>query len=137
MFYETIDDVTADAGIRVRADSLEELLCRVLLATFNEMTDIDRVQRRETYELEVRSPLPFLFADMVNEALVLHESKGFVASGCEAAEVRDGYAKVRLSGERFDPERHTSKLVIKAATYHRLRVERENGQYVAEIIFDI
>ncbi|RME12242.1 MAG: archease, partial [Aquificota bacterium] len=30
-----------------------------------------------------------------------------------------------------------SKLVIKAATYHDLRVEREGDLWVAEVIFDI
>ena len=28
-----------------------------------------------------------------------------------------------LSGEEFDPERHESRLLIKAATYHRLRIK--------------
>ncbi len=137
MFYETIDDITADAGIRVRAESLEELFCRALLATFNEITDIDRVEPAESHEIEVQSPLPFLLADIINEALVLHESKGFVASRCEVVELREDYVKVRLSGEKFNPDRHTSKLVIKAATYHRLRVSKEDSHYVGEVIFDI
>lgn len=137
MFYETIDDITADAGIRVRAESLEELFCRALLATFNEITDIDRVEPAESHEIEAQSPLPFLLADIINEALVLHESKGFVASRCEVVELREDYVKVRLSGEKFNPDRHTSKLVIKAATYHRLRVSKEDSRYVGEVIFDI
>ena len=137
MFYETIDDITADAGIRVRAESLEELFCRALLATFNEITDIDRVEPAESHEIEAQSPLPFLLADIINEALVLHESKGFVASRCEVVELREDYVKVRLLGEKFNPDRHTSKLVIKAATYHRLRVSKEDSHYVGEVIFDI
>jgi len=43
----------------------------------------------------------------------------------------------RVSGEDFDPERHEKRLLIKAATYHRLSIEEEEGQWVAEIIFDI
>jgi SHS2 domain-containing protein len=137
MFYETVDDITADAGIRVWAESLEELFCKTILATFNEMTDIDRVEKRESYEIEVKGILPFLLADLVNEVLVLHESKKFVASECEVLELKEDYVKVRLKGEKFDPKRHSSKLVIKAATYHRLKVEKEGDRYVAQIIFDI
>jgi len=137
MFYETIDDITADAGIRVRADDLKDLFCKALLATFNEITDIDRVETEESYEIEAQSLIPFLLADIINEALVLHESKSFVASGCEVVELREDYIKVRLFGERFNPEKHISKLVIKAATYHRLRVEREGDRWIAEVIFDI
>ena len=137
MFYETIDDITADAGIRVRAESLEELFCKAILATFNEMTDIDRVEVKEAKEVSVESSMPFLLADLLNEILVLHERDKFVASKCEVLELREGRVKVRLHGERFDPSRHTSKLVIKAATYHRLRIDKENGEWVAEVVFDI
>lgn len=137
MFYETVDDITADAGIRVRGSSLEEVVCKAILATFNEITDIERVQEREEVEVEAEAPLPFLVADLINRALVVHESRRFVAKSCKVIELEEGRVKVRLKGETFDPNRHTSKLVIKAATYHRIRVERKNGEYEAEVIFDI
>lgn len=136
-FYEVIEDVTADAGIRVKAKTLEELLCKVILATFNEITDIDKVQRRESHTIEVSSKIPYLLADIINEALVLHEAKNFVASDCQVLELSDGHAKLKLSGDKFDTEKNEPKLVIKAATYHRLKVEKTSDGYVAEVIFDI
>jgi len=136
-FYETIDDITADAGIRVRAGSLEELVCKAILATFNEITDIDRVLQREVHVVEVEGKMPFLLADIINKVLVLHETKGFVASGCEVIEFKQDNLRVELRGEKFDPERHTSKLLIKAATYHRLRIYKEGELFVGEVIFDI
>ena len=137
MFYETVDDITADAGIRVYGSSLEEIFCKAILATFNEITDIEKVEPKETYEIEAKNALPFLLADIINEALVLHESRGFVASECEILDLGEDHVRVRLKGERFDPDRHPSKLVIKAATYHRLKIEEQNGRLVAEVIFDI
>ncbi|MEZ0361649.1 MAG: archease [Hydrogenobacter sp.] len=136
-FYEVIEDVTADAGIRVKAKTLQELLCKVILATFNEITNIDKVQRRESYTIEVSSKMPYLLADIINEALVLHEAKNFVASDCQVLELSDGHAKLKLSGDKFDAEKNEPKLVIKAATYHRLKVEKNPDGYVAEVIFDI
>ncbi len=137
MFYETIDDITADAGIKVRANSLEELFCKAILATFNEITDIEKVNPEESHEISANGVMPFLLADIINTALVLHETKRFVASECEVLELGEDRVKVRLRGERFDPERHPSKLVIKAATYHRLRINKEGNGYVAEVVFDI
>jgi len=137
MFYEPIYDITADAGVRVRGRDLGEVFCKAVLATFNEITDIDRVEGREEKEVSAEGAMPFLLADVINEALVLHESTGFVASRCEVKELRDDHVRLRLTGERYDPDRHTAKLVIKAATYHRLKVERENSHFVAEVIFDI
>ncbi len=137
MFYETLDDITADAGIRVKAKSLEELFCKVLLATFNEITDLELVQEKEEKSLEVKGKLPFLIADTVNASLLLHEKERFVPKGCEVIELREDSVRLKLRGERFDPKRHTSKLLIKAATYHRLKLANVNSQYVAEVIFDI
>ena len=137
MFYETIDDITADTGIRVYGSSLEELICKAILATFNEITDIDKIEHKESFEIEANNSLPFLLADLINEALVLHDSKGFVASGCEVTDLGEYNVRVRLKGERFDPERHPSKLVIKAATYHRLKIEKKADRLLAEVIFDI
>lgn len=136
-FYETIDRITADAGIRVRAESLEELICKSILATFNEITPIESIQPVEERIIQVSSELPFMLADLINEAIVLHETELFIASKCEPLEVREDYAKVKLWGDRFDPHKHEPKLVIKAATYHDLKVEKEGMQWVAEVIFDI
>jgi len=135
--YEPVYDITADAGIRLKAKSLKELFCKAILATFNEITDIEKVEPREEYILEASNELPFLLADIINEALVLHESKKFVARECEVLELTGNYVKLKLKGETFNPRKHPSKLVIKAATYHRLKVEEKNGTYEAEVIFDI
>ncbi len=42
-----------------------------------------------------------------------------------------------VTGEDFDPERHERRLLIKAATYHQLSIEKKEGQWVTEVIFDI
>lgn len=135
--YEPVYDITADAGIRYKAKDIKELFCKGILATFDEITDIDKVEPKEEYEILAENELPFLLADIINEALVLHESKGFVARECEVVEIGDNFVRVKLRGEKFNPEKHSSKLVIKAATYHRLRVEKVGDHYEAEVIFDI
>ncbi|MFN3947334.1 MAG: archease [Aquificaceae bacterium] len=136
-FYETIDRITADAGIRVRARSLQELICKSILATFNEITPIQNVPQEEAQFIEATSEMPFLLADLINMALVLHDSQLFIASSCEVVELTPNYAKVKLVGSKYNPQEHEPKLVIKAATYHDLRVEKEGDTWVAEVIFDI
>jgi len=136
-FYEIIDDITADAGIRVRAKSLEELFCKAILATFNEITDIEKVSKDKKVELEVQGELPYLLADVINQLLVLHEKEKLIINHCERIEFKEDSVKLMLKGGTFDPERHPSKLVIKAATYHRLKVEKLEDGYLAEVIFDI
>jgi archease family protein len=136
-FYEVVDDITADTGIRVRAKGLEELFCKAILATFNEITDIEKISKDKKVELEVKGELPYLLADVINQLLVLHEKEKLIISHCERVEFKEDGVKLMLRGGPFDPERHPSKLVIKAATYHRLKVERLQDGYLAEVIFDI
>jgi SHS2 domain-containing protein len=137
MFYETIDDITADAGIRVKGSSPEEVICKAILATFNEITDIEMFSGKISSEITVEGKFPYLLADLINRVLHLHETEGFVCSSCNITELTKNRIKVHLIGEKFDPSRHPSKLLIKAATYHRLRFEREGDEWIAEVIFDI
>jgi SHS2 domain-containing protein len=136
-FYEVIEDITADAGIRIKAKGLEELFCKAILATFNEITDIEKVSKDKKVELEVKGELPYLLADVINQLLVLHEREKLIISHCERVEFKEDGVKLMLKGGPFDPERHPSKLIIKAATYHRLKVEKLEDDYLAEVIFDI
>lgn len=136
-FYETIDRITADAGIRVWAEDQKELLCRAVLATFNEITNIEEIEPTESRQIEVSSELPFLVADLINRALIVFESEGFVPCKCHVLELQDKYARLELWGGFYDPSVHESKLVIKAATYHDLKVEKVGDRWVAEVIFDI
>jgi SHS2 domain-containing protein len=40
-------------------------------------------------------------------------------------------------GEEFDPVRHERRLLIKAATYHRILLQERDDHWEAEVIFDI
>lgn len=139
-FYEPIYDITADAGIKVFGETLEELICNTLKATVNEMVDISKVEEKESITLEVESVgFPYLLADLVNKLLYLFDVKKFVPSSCKVLELSPTGEKVKLllKGEHYNPQKHGKKLLIKAATYHRLRMERKKDRYEAEIIFDI
>ncbi|RMH80172.1 MAG: archease [Acidobacteria bacterium] len=136
-FYETIDRITADAGIRVWAEDQGELLCRAVLATFSEITNIEEIEPIESRQIEVSSELPFLLADLINRALTVFESEGFVPCRCHVLELRDKYARLEFLGGFYDPSVHESKLLIKAATYHDLKVEKVGDRWVAQVIFDI
>jgi len=42
-----------------------------------------------------------------------------------------------VRGEQFDRQRHTSRLVVKAATYHGLSVRRLDDRWEATLILDV
>ena len=49
----------------------------------------------------------------------------------------DTLIKATVTGEDFDPEKHGRGLLIKAATYHKLKIERKEDHWEAVVIFDI
>jgi len=139
-FYEPIYDITADAGIRVFGSTLEELICNSVKGLINEMVDLSKVEPKEEIPLEVESiGFPYALADLLNKVLYLFDVKKFVPRECEVIELSPTGERIKilLKGERYNPEKHGKKLLIKAATYHRIKLERENGKYLAEVIFDI
>jgi SHS2 domain-containing protein len=88
----------------------------------------------------------------LNELIFRFDVDGFIAKRIsvkecsgppgEAASVqRPGGEPFRvsafLSGEEFDPALHERRLLLKAATYHNLRVEKKGDIWRSEIIFDV
>jgi len=52
-------------------------------------------------------------------------------------QVTPGRVRARLKERRLNLARHELGMEIKAVTYHAARVEQRDGQWVAEILFDI
>ena len=134
MRYEELDH-TADAGIRAYGATLEDLFENAAAGLFSLITDLEKV--RAVGEVKVRVQADDLGSLMVNwlsELLFLHETQRLLL--CEFDVALDGLTlDAYARGERIDKRRHTLNLVVKAVTYHGLKVDPTKG--VAEVIFDI
>jgi SHS2 domain-containing protein len=71
------------------------------------------------------------------ELLYVFETRRLVLTNFWIDEIGGGRLAGSAKGLKFDSARHAQKLAIKAVTYHRIRVERSGGGWVAEVIFDI
>jgi SHS2 domain-containing protein len=137
--YKTIEH-TADVGISVEAPSLPELFTEAARAMFELM-----VTSRRGYipsievPIEVEAPsLDQLMVRWLSELLFIFESRRLVLSKFWIDEMDEGRLVGSAKGLKFDDTRHSQAMMIKAVTYHRIRVERDaSGAWRAEIIFDI
>jgi len=132
--YEELDH-TADVGIRAYGASLEELFANAAAGMFSLITDLETVKARGEVEVRVKAEdVGGLIVNWLQELLFLHETQRLLL--CEFDVALDGMSLTgHARGEKIDKRRHELKLVIKAVTYHNLKVDRAKG--VAEIIFDI
>lgn len=140
MSYRLLEH-TADLGIEVTAPNLGELFAEALRALTDVLTTLDRVGFDEACSVELSAPsLEGLLVDWLNEAIFLHESEGLVFARA-AVDVRQDsqgwHLTAELDGEAFSLEQHGLKTLIKAATYHQLRVEQDAGLWRAQVICDL
>lgn len=135
--FETIDH-TADVGIRVYGASRRQLFENAAVGMFTLMVDPDTVAQAAAYTVSAEAPDgDSLLVEWLNELLFLAESRAVLLSRFELHELGETRLSARVFGEPADPGRHRLETEIKAATYHMLRVSRDDGTWSAEIIFDV
>lgn len=137
MGYEHLD-IFGDAGVRATGESLEEVFENAVLGMYSLVTDLNGVREERAITVEAESDSrEGLLVNLLNELIFRLDAEGFVGAGVRMLEVGDERVKAEITGEEFDPERHETGLLLKAATYHGLKVEEKDGQWLAEVIFDI
>jgi SHS2 domain-containing protein len=133
---------TADIGIRARGASLEEVfehategLAEVLGAL--RPGGSGREGSGEAVAVEVSAGDPGgLLVDWLNEVLWLREVRQAVVSGVRVERVGDGTASGEVVLAAGGPE--PDGTLVKAVTYHRLRVEPDpGGGWLAEVYLDV
>lgn len=131
-------DISGDAGIRAFGKDLPELFANAATGMYGLITDIKDIQERKSLGISAQgSSLEGLLVSFLNELIFHFDTYGFIGRYTAVTALDIHSVTAVISGEEFDPERHEGKLLIKAATYHKLLIEKIDGLYQAEIIFDI
>ena len=89
-------------------------------------------------KLEADNPEGLLFA-WLNELLYISETKLVILSKFKIKELSDYQIKAEVGGMKINPPSVKIEKEIKAVTYHRLEVKKdeESGLWRAQVIFDI
>ncbi len=102
------------------------------------MTDLRKVRPREQRSVEVTgSEVPGLTVAYLNALILLQQSESFLVRQLQVRPTGQPPFRlsVRMWGESFDPTRHTQGMEVKAATWHKLRVDL--NRRTARVIVDI
>ncbi|MFP3950121.1 MAG: archease [Candidatus Micrarchaeia archaeon] len=124
---------TADELLEVQAPTLSDALHDAVMGSFEL---IGKGENEETdFEVEVHSPtLKDLVVDLLQQVVAQCEIREISPVGVEVMEVNEGepMARIIVRGEHAVPPNE-----IKAVTYHRLKVEKKNGDWHLTILFDV
>ncbi|MDP2167210.1 MAG: archease [Thermodesulfovibrionales bacterium] len=135
--YEPMD-ISGDAGIRAVGKDLKEVFINAALGMYSLITDIALVEEKKEMSVTVTSSSSDgLLVAWLNELIFQFDTYGFTGKGISINELNGNRVNATVRGEDFDPGRHEKGLLIKAATYHNLKIEKKDGLWSAEIVFDI
>jgi SHS2 domain-containing protein len=135
--YEILDH-TADIGIVVYGEDLKALFENAGQAFFDLITDLDKVAGRVTRKIELgEESLDRMMVDWLSELLYMHEVDQLLFNEFKVESVGNEGLKAVAKGEPYRDGVHVIKTEVKAVTYHQLFVEKENGGWRAQIIFDL
>lgn len=133
---------TADAYIAAYGESLEEAFENAALATFEVMTEPDKIKPKveEIVELEAHDESALLYS-WLEEFLIRFDTTGNLYSRFKVLNIEETPSGLKLRakawGEPYDPERHPSKVGIKAVTYHRMEIVKKPKAVTVKFILDI
>jgi len=133
----------ADVYIAAYGEDLNEAFENAALAMFETMTNTIDVEPKieENIEVEGEDEQALLY-NWLEELLVRFEVENMLYSKFEVLSIERGpdgrfRLKAKAYGESFNPDKHKQKVGIKAVTYHRMEIKKEQNSVVIKFILDI
>jgi SHS2 domain-containing protein len=136
MMYEELEH-TADVKVRIKAATLDGLFAEAAHTLMNVMYGDDIRKGNERREITVQSAdFENLMQEFLSEVLFLSEVDNLVFSSV-IVHITNLTLQARLTGEPFEPSRHTGGTEVKGISYSGLRIFQEGAGYIVELIFDV
>jgi SHS2 domain-containing protein len=135
--FEILDH-PADIGFRAFGESIGRLFENSATALLSIAGEIEDVGPRIEYPLEAEgADYESLLVSWLSEVLYWFDGRRIAFRRFHVREIAPGRIKAKGFGEPRDPLRHRAKLIVKAVTWHQLRVFENGGRWVAEVYLDI
>lgn len=134
--FEFIDH-TADVSIVAYGASMNQAFANAARALFSIITELDDIEEALHRDVEVAAPdQESLLVEWLNELIYLFDAENIIFNRFDIAQLTTTHLEARIYGEKVDSSRHKLKTGVKAATYHMLKVGKNNGCRV-QVLFDI
>lgn len=128
----------ADIGFRAFGKTLAELFENAAVALVSIADEIEDVVPREPYPLEAAAgDVESLLVAWLSEVLYWFDGKRVAFRTFRVSEIGPKRITAVGMGEPRDAERHHPRLIIKAVTWHQLRITESHGQWIAEVYLDV
>ena len=133
-----IIDHTADICVRVFGNSIEEIFIGSAKAMMEVITDVKKVIPSDEVSITAHGEnWEELLVKWLQEILYVHEVEKMVFKDFKIKIENATRAVGKAYGEKIDIDRHEFFSIIKAVTYHNLKIISSKDKYRVDIVFDI
>jgi SHS2 domain-containing protein len=134
--FELLDH-PADIGFRAYGRDLAELFENSALALLSIALELDTITPAVSYPVAAEGPdSEVLLVNWLEEVLYLLDGKHIAVHHATVHRISDTSVAGVTSGEPREAH-HRARVIVKAVTYHQLRVERTGDTWTAEVYLDI
>ena len=137
MPYQLIDH-TADTGVRVWAETLEQLFAEACRALFEQITNPAALTAPRPQTLRVEGiDLTDLLINWMRACLQIWTVDQCLVQSAHIRSIKGLAAEGQVLAQPFDPRQHPILVDIKAVTYHGARITETDDGWEAAVIFDV
>lgn len=134
----TFFEHTADVGILAQGKTLGKLFSNSATALFDFITDLKSVEKKTTRTIELECyDREELLVRWLSELLFIHEASHLLLVHFDITFIRGGRLRAEASGEPYNEGKHQIFNLVKAVTYHQIKIHKEHGIWTARIILDV
>jgi SHS2 domain-containing protein len=128
----------SDIGIEATGASLASAFEHAAEGLMSVILDTSAVEAREEREVTIAAAdQEQLLVRWLSELLYLYDGKGFVGKRFDITRISPVGLQARVGGEELDPERHRTRLDVKAVTYHQLLLRQDDRGAMVRVFLDI
>jgi SHS2 domain-containing protein len=128
----------ADIGFRTWGKTAAELFQNAAAAMVSVAIDLSQVSPRQEYPLAAAGEdYESLLVNWLSEILYWTDGRQIALGEFQVNQIDATRVSGIGRGEPRDPERHPAKVIVKAVTYHQLRVIESPDGWQAEVYLDI
>jgi len=128
---------TADAGIIAYGSNMNEAFANAAKGMFSLITELEDVEETEYRDTELTAPdRESLLVEWLNELIYLFDVENILFKKFDITQLSNTQLKAKSYGAKVDSSRHKLKTGVKAATYHMLKIDKDDGIRI-QVLFDI
>lgn len=131
---------TADIGLVAYGKTKEELFENAGEGLFSIITDITSISPIEDFSISTSGEdLEDLFICWLNELIYFWEVNKVLLCKFRVSIKEDTFLEGKISGEKFNHDKHTIEHGVKAVTYYNFKLEYDNKNkiWTAKVIIDV